>query len=48
MVIAALRFLTLSGWREQEALSLTWAAVDMDRGVAVLADTKSKRSERPL
>ncbi len=48
VVIAALRFLTLSGWREQEALSLTWAAVDMARGVAVLSDTKSKRSERPL
>ena len=48
VVIAALRFLTLSGWREQEALTLTWARVDLERGVAVLADTKSKRSERPL
>jgi integrase len=48
VVIAALRFLTLSGWREQEALSLTWASVDLERGVAVLTDTKSKRSERPL
>ncbi len=48
VVIAALRFLTLSGWREQEALSLTWASVDLERGVATLTDTKSKRSERPL
>jgi integrase len=48
VVIAALRFLTLSGWREQEALSLTWSSVDLQRGLAVLTDTKSKRSERPL
>jgi integrase len=48
VVIAALRFLTLSGWREQEALSLTLSSVDIERGVAVLTDTKSKRSERPL
>jgi integrase len=48
VVIAALRFLALSGWREQEALPLTWASVDLQRGVAVLAETKTKRSERPL
>lgn len=48
VVIAALRFLTLSGWREQEALSLRWDRVDLTRGVAVLQDTKSGRSERPL
>lgn len=48
VVLAALRFLTLSGWREQEALTLKWSSVDMERGVAVLGDTKSKRSERPL
>lgn len=41
-------FLILSGWREQEALTLKWSSVDLDRGVAVLADTKTKRSERPL
>ncbi|MCC6245723.1 MAG: site-specific integrase [Gemmatimonadaceae bacterium] len=48
VILAALRFLTLSGWREQEALTLRWDAVDLERGVAVLADTKSGRSERPL
>jgi integrase len=47
-VLAALRFLVLSGWREKEALTLKWSSVNLDRGVAVLADTKTKRSERPL
>lgn len=48
VILDALRFLTLSGWREQEALTLRWDAVDLARGVAVLTDTKSGRSERPL
>jgi integrase len=48
VVLAALRFIALSGWREQEALTLTWASVDLQRGVAVLGDTKTGRSERPL
>ena len=48
VILDALRFLTLAGWREQEALTLRWDAVDLDRGVAVLTDTKSGRSERPL
>jgi integrase len=47
-IIAALRFLILSGWREQEALTLRWDAVNFDRAVAVLGDTKTGRSERPL
>jgi integrase len=46
--VAALRFLVLSGWRENEALTLRWDAVNMERGVAVLTDTKAGRSERPL
>jgi integrase len=48
VIIGALRFLTLSGWREQEVLSLRWDRVDLTRGVAVLQETKSGRSERPL
>jgi integrase len=48
VTIAALRFLTLSGWRESEALTLRWDAVNFERGVAVLTDTKSGRSERVL
>jgi integrase len=48
VTVAALRFLALSGWREQEALSLRWDALDFDRSVAVLGDSKSGRSVRPL
>ncbi|MGV3707382.1 MAG: integrase arm-type DNA-binding domain-containing protein [Gemmatimonas sp.] len=48
VALAALRFLVLSGWREQEALSLRWDAINFERGVVVLTDTKSGRSERAL
>jgi integrase len=44
--VAALRFLLLSGWREQEALSLRWDALDFERGIATLADTKTGPSVR--
>jgi integrase len=46
--VAALRFLMLTGWRENEALKLTWAEVNFDRGTATLLDTKTGRSERDL
>jgi integrase len=46
--VAALRFLVLTGWREDEAVTLRWDALNMERGVAVLTDTKAGRSERPL
>lgn len=46
--VAVLRFLMLSGWREGEALTLRWDAVDFERGTAALADTKSGRSFRTL
>lgn len=46
--VAAVSFLVLSGWREEEALTLRWDAVNFERGVAVLTDTKAGRSERPL
>jgi integrase len=46
--IGAIRFLLLSGWREQEALTLRWTEVDFRRGFASLSDTKSGRSHRPL
>jgi integrase len=46
--VAAVRFLLLSGWREQEALTLRWEAVDLAAGVASLEDTKTGRSRRPL
>jgi integrase len=46
--IAAARFLTLTGWRSGEALSLRWDEVDLARRTAVLPDTKTGRSMRPL
>lgn len=46
--VAVLRFLLLSGWREREALTLRWDAVDVARGVVTLADTKTGRSVREL
>jgi integrase len=48
VAVAALRFLALSGWREKEVLGLRWDAVDFDRGVAILVDSKTGRSIRPL
>ena len=46
--VAALRFLLLSGWREQEALTLRWDAVDIASGRVALAKTKTGRSHRAL
>jgi integrase len=46
--VSALRFLMLTGWREMEALTLKWTDVDLSRGSAMLEDTKSGRSARPL
>jgi integrase len=45
---AALRLLLLTGWREQEVLSLQWVHVNTEIGVADLSDTKTGRSLRPL
>lgn len=44
----AIRFLSITGWRRGEAATLTRSAVDATRRVAILADTKSGRSIRPL
>jgi len=46
--IAAARFLALTGWRSGEALGLCWAELDLARRTAMLADTKTGRSIRPL
>jgi integrase len=46
--VAALRLLMLTGWREKEALTLRWDAVDFARGLVTLQDTKSGRSIRAL
>ena len=46
--VAAIRLLALTGCRENEILSLPWAAVDFERGYLRLSDTKTGKSNRPL
>jgi len=46
--VAAIRFLLLSGWRKSEVLTLKWSFLDLERGIATLPDTKTRRSVRPL
>ncbi|HEU4628792.1 MAG TPA: integrase family protein [Gemmatimonadaceae bacterium] len=48
IALALLRFLALSGWRSGEAKALRWADVDLGRSHALLPDTKTGRSSRPL
>lgn len=48
VAVAALRLLMLTGWREKEALTLRWDAVDIRRAIATLEDTKAGRSIRSL
>jgi integrase len=47
-MVAAIRFLLFSGWRENEALTLKWSDLDKRRGTATLGDTKIGRSVRHL
>jgi integrase len=46
--ISAVRFIALTGWRSGEALTLRWDEVDLPRRTAILPDTKTGRSMRPL
>ena len=46
--VAAVRFLALTGWRTGEALSLRRLEVDLARRTAILTDSKTGRSMRPL
>lgn len=46
--VAAIRFLLLSAWREQEALGLRWDMLDLEQGRARLPDTKTGLSWRDL
>jgi integrase len=46
--VAALRLLILTGWREKEALTLRWDAVNFQTSTATLEDTKAGRSVRSL
>ena len=46
--VAAARFLALCGWRSGEALALQRTSLDGSGQVAILSDTKTGRSIRPL
>lgn len=46
--INAVRLLALTGWRRNEALELRWADLDLAKRVAVLPQTKTGKSIRPL
>lgn len=46
--IEATRFIALTGWRLGEVLNLQWSDVDGSRRTAILGDTKTGRSMRPL
>jgi integrase len=46
--IAAVRFLALTGWRSGEALALRRKEIDLARRTAILPDSKTGESVRPL
>jgi integrase len=46
--VAAIRFLLLTGWRKNEALTLEWSMISTERGTATLPDTKTGKSTRHL
>jgi integrase len=46
--IEAVRFLALTGWRSSEVVGLRRSEADLVRRTAILADTKTGRSIRPL
>jgi integrase len=47
-VIAATKFMILTGWRRGEVLGLRWSDIDLDRRTARLTDTKTGFSMRAL
>jgi integrase len=47
-VIAATKFMILTGWRRGEILGLRWSEIDLDRRTARLTDTKTGFSMRAL
>jgi integrase len=47
-VVGAVYFIALTGWRSGEVLRLRRSEVDLDRRTALLADTKTGKSMRPL
>jgi integrase len=47
-MVAAIRVLLLTGWREQEVLQLRWENIDRARSLVDLPDTKTGRSTRQI
>jgi integrase len=47
-MVAAIRMLLLTGWREQEVLQLRWEHIDRARSLVDLPDTKTGRSTRQI
>jgi integrase len=45
---AVVKMLLVTGWRSGEVIRLKWDALDIDRRIVTLADTKSGTSIRPL
>jgi integrase len=48
VVIAATKFMILTGWRRGEVLGLRWSEIDLDRRTARLTETKTGFSMRAL
>jgi integrase len=46
--VDGIRFLLLIEWREQEALTLRWSAIDLERGRVTLDETKTAKSHRAI
>jgi integrase len=47
-LVYAMQFLAVTGWRTGEVIGLKWTEVDLQRRTAVLGDTKTGQSMRPL
>lgn len=47
-VVAAIRLLLLTGWREREVVTLRWSDIDFSRGLVTLHDTKTGDTNVPL
>jgi site-specific recombinase XerD len=47
-LIAAAQFMMITGWRSGEVIGLKWNELDLSRRLAVLGDTKTGQSVRPL
>jgi integrase len=47
-LVSAAQFMMVTGWRLGEAIGLKWDEVDLSRRLALLGDTKTGQSIRPL